>query len=270
MKTALLILAVLWGGYLLLTQVNRDDNIPTKEGGTIPISYARQDKADYLKERATHIRYDVSVNQGPVTIGSKAVISKWMWATVENKKPLTQRFSNGDSKLRVGETCGVEFGGSIIVVGIEGENLLVEYFAPGDPMGTPCPSGVRFLISKISFAAMNEEYTTKRDAILAEKELVKKLLAQGHRGESVNAGVWRWVDVVNLDPIVQQFSNGHAYLGYGDTCGVGLLGNGEGSISTGGTIEERGKVAGKVLYEYTASGNPKGTPCPSGVLFFGH
>lgn len=242
--------------------------VPTTDGRTIPIPYSRPDKTEYMVERAAHFR-EVPTSSATITVGSQAVIPDWKWVDVVNKKPVTQRFSNGSRKLAAGETCGVEFGGLITVVEIHGENLLVEYTAPGNPVGTPCPSGVQFIVSKSDFAAMNGQYAETRDAIKAEKELVKRLLAQNYYGEPVDAGNWHWVDVVNLNPVRQSFSNGHGYLVYGERCGAGRSDYGDGHVVEGGTIRVRGEANGKVLYEYTARGNPMGTPCPSGVLFFG-
>lgn len=204
-----------------------------------------------------------------ITVGSQAVIPGWKWVQVVNGEPVTQRFSNGSRQLVAGETCGVEFGGLITVVEIRGEGLLVEYTAPGNPVGTPCSAGVRFIVSKADFAAMTEQYAAIRNAVQAEKELVRLLLTQNHYGETVDAGDWHWVDVVNLDPVVQNFSNGYRYLTYGGTCGVGRSDYGDGRVVEGGTVRVRGEANAKVLYEYKARKNPMGTSCPSGVLFFG-
>jgi hypothetical protein len=118
-----------------------------------------------------------------------------------------------------------------------------------------------------SYVPTTDGKVIPRDFIQEEKELVKRLLAQNYYGEQVNAGNWRWVDVVNINPVVH--SNGHRYFAYGKTCGVGRSDYGDGHVVEGGTIRVRGEANGKVLYEYTARGNPIGTPCPSGILFFG-
>lgn len=101
-----------------------------------------------------------------------------------------------------------------------------------------------------------------------ERKIVEELLAKKYYGEKTNAGNWHWVDVVNIDPVQQQFRNGWAWLAYGETCGAGHSDYGDGHVVEGGTIQVRGEANGKVLYEYTARGNPMGTPCPSGILFF--
>lgn len=199
-----------------------------------------------------------------IEVGSQAIIAGWKWVDVVNKKPVTKRFSNGNRELVAGETCGVEFGGLITLVEVRGENLLVEYTPPGNPIGTPCPSGIQFIVNKSDFTAMNTQYTATRDSIQAKKDLVKRLLAQNYYSEPVDAGNWRWVDVINIDPIVQNFRSGHGYLAYGQNCGIGRSDFGD----EGGTIRIMGEADDKVLYEYTARGNPIGTSCPSGILFF--
>lgn len=98
-----------------------------------------------------------------------------------------------------------------------------------------------------------------------ERKVVEELLAKNYYGEKTDAGSWQWVDVVNITPVQQNFRNGWSWLAYGETCGAGRSDDRE---VLGGTIQVRGEASGKVLYEYTARGNPMGTPCPSGVLFF--
>lgn len=98
-----------------------------------------------------------------------------------------------------------------------------------------------------------------------EREILEELLAKNYRGETRDAGSWHWVDVVNINPVQQKFRNGWNWLAYGETCGAGRA---DWDVE-GGTITVRGEANGKVLYEYIARGNPMGTPCPSGVLFFG-
>lgn len=92
----------------------------------------------------------------PVTIGSTAIIPKWEWVEVVNTNPVKQFFSNGTFLLKKGETCGVEVGGLITVVKVlEDSNLLVKYTAPDAPMGTPCPSGVLYILNEKDFKEMN-------------------------------------------------------------------------------------------------------------------
>ena len=237
-------------------QVDAYRYIKTLDDQIAPIPYSQPNQSEYMKKKFTPYRKAVPAIEVSATIGSHAVIPEWHWVKMVNKEAITQRFSNGNGLLYYGDTCGVEFGGEITVLKIQGENLLVNYSPPGEPMGTPCPKNTRFIVSTADFATMTERYWQIRSAKIADMKLVTTLLNQHYFGEVVNAGNWRWVDVVNIEPIRQEFANGWDYLSYGDTCGID------------GTSQVRGMSDKKVLYEYTATGYPMGTACPSGVLFW--
>jgi len=69
---------------------------------------------------------------------------------------------------------------------------------------------------------------------------------------------WKWVNVINEDPVEQVFSNGYSELNKGDNCGV----------ETGGIIEILDfPNATNAIVKYQSPGIPRGTPCPSGVVF---
>ncbi|MBI4020896.1 MAG: hypothetical protein HY369_01500 [Candidatus Aenigmarchaeota archaeon] len=98
-----------------------------------------------------------------------------------------------------------------------------------------------------------------------DRQLVIDLLAENFYGEVLDAGEWHFVDIVNPEPVMQQFSNGSFPLSFGEPCGIGRAEDEE-----GGTIQVRGEAPdGRVLYEYTTLGSPLGTSCPCGILFFG-
>ena len=266
----LTILAALGASYLVRSGYFDEEvyaYVPTTDGGSIPVPYARPDRDEYMAEQAAYKR-EVPESSGDIIVGSRAVVPGWQWVEITNESPVTQQFSNGTAELNETDTCGIEMGGLATVTEDHGDTVTVEYTAPGDPAGTPCPSGVRFMMSKTDFAGMNDSYVAARDAIQTEKDLVKQLLDRNFYGEERDAGGWRWVDVVNAEPITQRFSNGHGYLAYGETCGTGRSEYDGRVLSEGGTVQVRGEANGKVLYEYTAHGNPMGTPCPSGILFF--
>lgn len=205
--------------------------------------------------------HEIPTNSATIQVGSEAVIPNKRWVKVVESL-FIQWFSGSSSK------CVVEFGNTITVKEIRSDNLLVEYTTPWNHGGALCQSGVQFIVSKSNFATMSDQYAEARDVIQAEKELVGQLLAQNYYGEEVDAGNLRWVNVVNIVPVVQKFSTISVYLAYGQTCGAGNSYGGVLQGVEGGTIQVRGEANGKVLYEYTARGNPIGTPCPSGVLFF--
>ncbi|MBU0707357.1 hypothetical protein KKG41_03220 [Patescibacteria group bacterium] len=193
-----------------------------------------------------------------VNVDDTAIVSGWEWVDVLNDKPVTQHFSNGESTLKKGETCGIEEGGTITVVKVNGQKLLVEYTAPGSPMGTPCPSGVLFEIATSDFETMTAEYNRVIEARSQKQLKVIEILGSMKRGDSASVPSWDWVDVLNPTPVTQNFRNGNFPLSYEETCG----------IEAGGIITVLGEMSSTtLLVEYTAPGSPMGTPCPSGVLF---
>ncbi len=199
----------------------------------------------------------VQISTG-ILVGDEAIVPEARWVDVKSN-PIELIFGSVD-------TCVIDFGGGVRVVKIHDEkNLVVKYTAPDDWGGTRCPSGVKFVISGEEFATMNEQYVKIVTAQRAEKTLVGEILSKGYFGPVSSAGDWDWVRVVNPDPIRQIFSNGEEYLFYGDICGIG-----EDDLHPGGAIQVRGEADNgrMLLYEYTAFGVPRGTPCPSGVLFF--
>jgi hypothetical protein len=108
-----------------------------------------------------------------------ATVGEWEWVTVVNTLPLAQGYSNGTHPVSAGDTCGIEPGGTVRLLGSDAEGVLLEYTAPGTPMGTPCPSGVRFLTSHAHFQGMTATYMAGQAAAQATKERVQRLLNQG-------------------------------------------------------------------------------------------
>lgn len=101
----------------------------------------------------------------------KAIVSSWAWVDVKNPDPV----ESGNSSFGYGQSCGVQYGGTMKVVGIEGNRLLVRYSIDGTQFGSPCPTGVLFFITKESFSKMTAEYHRVRAAEQSEKDLVKRL-----------------------------------------------------------------------------------------------
>ena len=191
-------------------------------------------------------------------VGDQAIVPEWGWVEIINREPVMQ----GNYELSQGEICGIEFGGNVTVIEIlaRGE-LVVRYEAPRTPIGTPCPSGVLFAVSEGKFGAMTAQYHKAVDTARIEMDLVERLLSKNYYGEKMDAGRWRWVAVVNIDPAY--YSNFQFSRAYGDSCAIGR------GISAGnGTIHSRGEEGGRVLYEYTSHDESAGTSCPTGTLFF--
>lgn len=201
---------------------------------------------------------------GTIDVGSQTTIPHWSWVTVINKKPITHRFANGNFPLVAGDECGVEGGGRITVTEVRGDSLIVTYSSPGNPLGTPCPSGAQFVVSRDDFAAMSGQYAANCTAVQLVKGAVTQILAQNYYGDTVDAGEWHWVTVANIDTV----ESGNNSFTYGDFCGIGRVKQSDGHDLEGGTVRSRGSSCGRVLYEYTARAEAFGTAAPSGILFF--
>ncbi|MFZ2193646.1 MAG: hypothetical protein WAV31_05370 [Candidatus Moraniibacteriota bacterium] len=118
----------------------------------------------------------LSIAQTTIKKGDEARVPSWEWVDVMNQEAVAR---NGSSPLGYGETCGIEMGGTVTVVGIDTDRgVLVRYTAPGNPIGTPCPSGTLFFITQEVFSEMTGEYNRQLSDIEEQKESVKKLLEQ--------------------------------------------------------------------------------------------
>jgi hypothetical protein len=106
--------------------------------------------------------------------GDKTVVPSWELVEVKNLEPIK---SSGNRDFSYGDSCDIQKGGTVTVVGIDGERLLVCYSISGGPQhGISCPSGVVFFIKKEHFTRMITEHNRVRAAEQAEKDLIKRLL----------------------------------------------------------------------------------------------
>jgi hypothetical protein len=121
--------------------------------------------------------FSASVFSQEIKKGDTAIVPNWDWIDVMNPVPVKQ-ICQGKREIGYGETCGIQKGGTVKVVGIDGNRLLVIYEAPGESVGTPCPSGVVFFISKNNFSKMTSEYQKACQVENYEKKLVKNLLGK--------------------------------------------------------------------------------------------
>lgn len=213
-------------------------------------------------------------------VGDIVTVPAWKWVTVENQESLSQTFkkydfenlenppSNTTRKISAGDTCGIEIGGTLEILRISADDTfaLVRYSAPGNPAGTPCPTGVMAILKMDELTQYDNRFAALQEDIQGTKEAVGKILAGKGRkattsmkaGDSVKVPSWRWIDLVNQAPIQQRFSNGTSMIGFGDRCG----------IEVGGTLEVIGfsDDGNSAVVRYSAPGRPMGTPCPDGVL----
>jgi len=103
---------------------------------------------------------EVGVGGLVLKVGDKARIPEGGRVDVMNLDSVTQHYVNGSKELvfsddGVYETCVVKTGGIIEVLGfISDKRALVEYDAPGKPLGTEAPDGVQYLIEPEKFIAL--------------------------------------------------------------------------------------------------------------------
>ena len=106
--------------------------------------------------------------------GDTAKVGGWEWVDVKN----TEVVRSGNNEFSYNRSCGIQQGGTVTVVGIDGDRLLVRYSINGTMYGTPCPSGIVFFITKERFSKMTAEFNSAVTAENAEKSIIKKLLGK--------------------------------------------------------------------------------------------
>ena len=100
------------------------------------------------------------------------------WVDVVNPKPVEQKYRGSTKDLKRGDTCSIQKGGKVTVIGIDGDRVLVRYTSPAPSIGTPCPSGVLFFVSKDKFQDMTPRYSEITAQEKREINTVKELLNQ--------------------------------------------------------------------------------------------
>lgn len=101
-----------------------------------------------------------------------ALIPGWAWVTVKNLEPI----KNGNVTFGYDDSCGIQEGGTVTVIGVVEDRLLVRYSTSGVKYGTPCPSGIHFFTTKESFSSLSTRYERARQAKQAERDLVERLI----------------------------------------------------------------------------------------------
>jgi hypothetical protein len=91
-----------------------------------------------------------------ISLGDVRHIGRWAWVDVQNEDPVVQRYVNAYKYLSKGDTCRIEPEGTVTVEKKGSGRLLLRYSAPGHPMGTPCPSGVKFYVAEKDFAELSK------------------------------------------------------------------------------------------------------------------
>lgn len=100
-------------------------------------------------------------------------VPEWEWVEVVNS--VLQKYSNGSRQLGPGETCGIEYSGKLVELSAEAGTVLVRYSAPGISIGTSCPDGVRFLISRTQLDSMTAAYIEVAHAKTERLNLIARL-----------------------------------------------------------------------------------------------
>lgn len=99
------------------------------------------------------VRYEEAVVRDPprvFQVGERIKLLGWFWA----------RLAISADGNAVGETCGVEAGGYLMVVALMGEEeALVRYIAPVDAVqgGTSCPDGWAVVVTGRDIQSMEEQ-----------------------------------------------------------------------------------------------------------------
>ena len=94
---------------------------------------------------------------------------------MKNPEPV----ESGNNSFSYNESCGIQRGGILTVVGVQDNRVLVRYTVDGEQYGTPCPSGVVFFTTKEKFSFMKDDadaFKCVKAKEESEKNLVKKLL----------------------------------------------------------------------------------------------
>lgn len=110
------------------------------------------------------------------------------------------------------------------------------------------------------------------DEILSGDDRREELIVDGkrfHVGQTFSVSVGEWVVVRNPKPLTAHYSGvfGSPKLGklpYGSQCGIGA----EPGFAERPSVKIIGFYKTDALVKYTVYGNPMGTSCPSGVIFF--
>lgn len=185
-----------------------------------------------------------------LSVGDELPVPGWEWVNVENSVN--------------GGRCGIAEGGKVKILGFLADRTtaLVSYTGPNNSMGTHCPSGVIFLSdSKVlaNYSSMYERVIFERATLVAGIELIlsgkskQRPLGNLAVGQTIKVLSWSWQTVAVETS--QSYSNRRARLAFEDVCG----------IEEGGTVTILGFLPGSeaALVNYSAPGDPWGTPCPN-------
>lgn len=111
-------------------------------------------------------------------VGATAKVPGHDWVEVMNPQPV----KSVNSEFGFGETCSIQFGGTVKIFALNNDRLLVNYTAPGESAGAQCPSRTIFFIKKAKFAGMTAAYERVKAADEQRREEVQRLLQEHEKG----------------------------------------------------------------------------------------
>ena len=85
------------------------------------------------------------------------VEEKWQWVTIANPDGI----SNGNGYFAFGEIAGIDNFGTIKLIAIDGNRVLLEYNTTRKAFGTECPNGTIFFLEKAEFTRRVANYEKK-------------------------------------------------------------------------------------------------------------
>lgn len=106
-----------------------------------------------------------------ITKGDKATVPDNMWVAIKNLEPLKSK----NNEFSYGDRCVIQRGGTVKVVGIDGDHVLVRYSIKGPQFGASCPSGALFFITKTEFSEMTARYHQVQKREEGGKTLIRRL-----------------------------------------------------------------------------------------------
>lgn len=110
---------------------------------------------------------------GNIQKGDVAKVPEWNWITVMNPDGI----KNGNGFFRFKDQAGIDYPGTVTVIGLHDNLVLVRYQLPREVFGTSCPSGVIFFLEKKIFSEWKAGKAAKIKAEeQALKDLVKRLM----------------------------------------------------------------------------------------------
>ena len=160
--------------YLLISTnyvIASDTSSPIKKGDldslVNQILSERGGNIGYIK-RWTGFSYegDLPSQVSNLSIDQKINIPEWQWVSVIRE--VENQYSNGNSMIEVEDTCGIQKGGQLQVLGFSPDSklALVEYLT--EALGAPCRVGAMFFITVEELTTFNGRYEE-----ISQKEIEK-------------------------------------------------------------------------------------------------